>query len=413
MIKNNKPLLSILIPTRNRAAYLKYAIQSAINISSDLIEIIVSENHSVDESWDVCNSFLDPRLRVVKPPAPLPMHENWEYLLNKSCGEWVVFIGDDDAIMPHSVEHLKYLGSRYPAAEAIVSRRAYYFWDGCQETYGTTATRFDFSVGEKWHDSKKQLKSALSGEIDYIHLPQMYSGGFQRRSLINRVLRSQNGVYFKSVSPDAYSALMACVHTYRYIETKIPMSWVGSSPHKGLNSSKGNNKDRQEDFFGLHNDDTLTMHRALGDLKEAPFSLYFFEAYLSAFPTTSSDMLSVDNVKKQFLIAVRKLRMNGGEKVIRKLADDLGFDVPPKDEDTHLLPISRYGSILLQVIKQWKARIIPSSNLLTAANTENKSIFSYRSDSHQKHPDVLSCDELLAKGYALWCAELPDETNLK
>lgn len=297
-----KPLLSILIPTRNRAEYLNYAIQSALNVRSDKIEIIVSENHSNDKSWEICNSFADSRLRICKPEKPLPMHENWEFLLKQSSGEWVTFIGDDDAVLPHCFDHLLYLTNKYPHAEAIVSPRAYYFWDGCQKEYGLTSVSYSFSTIEKWQDSKEKLDKTLSGEIDYICLPQMYSGGFHRRSLINRVFRAQNGIYFKSVIPDAYAALMASVHTYRYLETGVPMTWVGTSPHKMISSDKGKAKDRNADFFDMHNEDTLTIHRALGSLHEATFPLYFFEAYISAFPTTSYTMLSKKKLNSYFLM---------------------------------------------------------------------------------------------------------------
>ena len=169
------PLLSILIPTRNRAALLPYAIQSALAIDSDAIEIIVSENHGSDDGYAVCQSFSDPRLRVLRPETPVPMHENFEFLLKQSRGQWVTFLGDDDAIMPHAADHLTYLSQKYPQAEAIHSPRAYYFWDGLQEQYGQQCVRFDFSSQEQWCDSKKKLKQTLSGKLDYIYLPQMYA----------------------------------------------------------------------------------------------------------------------------------------------------------------------------------------------------------------------------------------------
>jgi len=383
------PLLSILIPTRNRAKYLKYAIQSALNVPSDKIEIIVSENYSSDNSWDVCNSFSDLRLRVCRPDKPLPMHENWEFLLQESCGEWVIFIGDDDAIMPHCVEHLLYLTSKYPHAEAIVSPRAYYFWDGCQQIYGQTAVSYSFKTGEKWQDSKKKLDKALTGELDYICLPQMYSGGFHRRSLINRVLRTQNGIYFKSVTPDAYTALMACVHTYRYLETGIPMTWVGNSPHCEISQDK-QAKDRKADFFGMHDEDSLTMHNALGSLEEATFSLYFFEAYISAFPVTSYTLLSMQKVEELFYDAVHKLRKAGNESAAIKLGQDLGFDLPKSN-----LIIFLIGSV--KRIKEKIVRIF--MRCLKSSCELNVKICKYYSQSHQDHPDILSCDNLLRNAY--------------
>lgn len=385
----NRPLLSILIPTRNRAEYLKYAIRSALNVPCDNMEIIVSENHSQDYSWDVCLSYSDPRLHVYRPEKPLPMHENFEFLLKKSCGTWVTFIGDDDAVMPHCCEHLSYLTNTYPQSEAIVSPRAYYFWDGCQQQYRDVAVSFTFKTGEKWQDSKKQLERALRCEIDYIFLPQMYSGGFHRRSLINRVLRSQNGLYFKSVSPDAYSALMACVHTYRYLEIALPLTWVGSSPHTAISSEKGQAKDRKADFFDFLDEQSLTLHEALGKLEEGTFSLYFFEAYISAFPVTSFSLLSQEQVEYVFLDAVRKFRMRGKEDAAIRLAKELGFELP----DQH----TSFKDIFYSFLKRLKRFSLPRKS--TIRDLSSQPIYQYRSGSHDEHPDILSCDQLLSEAY--------------
>lgn len=403
-----KPFLSILIPARNRCEYLRYAIQSAINLSAMDIEIIVSENHSTDDSLNVCNSFNDKRLKIIKPPAPLAMHENFEFLLKESTGEWVTFIGDDDAVMPHCVEHLKYLCEKFPQAEAIASRRANYFWNGCQERYGDISASFEFWSREQWRDSKKQLQRCLDGKTDYIYLPQMYSGGFHRRSLINRTIRAQNGQYFKSVTPDAYSALMACIHTYRYLETGMPMTWVGSSPHQGLKGGQKSSKDRMADFFGMHKEESLTMHKALGDLTSFTFSLVFYESFISAFPLTPYGELSMDKVRSLYFDAVIKFSSLGNKAGIIKLSKDLGFKVPSQIKLSVFLVLYKlslfYKRSLAMGIRLC-ARLVKKLFNYDVVLL-NQLVFSYTSKSHQEHPNILSCDSLLAEGYARWMKKL-------
>lgn len=398
----NIPFLSILIPTRNRAQYLKFAIESALNIKyTDVtdIEIIVSENHSQDNSLHICNSFTDPRLTIVRPPNPLAMHENWEFLLNLSKGKWVTFIGDDDAVMPHCLEHLLWLETNYPKAEAIVSPRNYYFWNGCQKEYGDTAVSIAFCNEHFWLDSKKQLNSALRGKVSYMDLPQMYSGGFHRRSLVNRVLNSQCGVYFKSVTPDAYTAVMGCLHTYRYLQTKIPMTWVGSSPHKAISKDKSIVKDRVDDFWGMHSTSSLAVHFALGDLREGTFLLYLYEAYISAFPLTNPEMLSLQRVKSVFCESVRQLRTRGREDIVLKLSQDLGFDIPVRDEEKAYWFIIQIFSKLIWITLRLKYRFLLLIDLLFRNKHLSKSSFSYSSNSHKKHPHILSCDKILTENY--------------
>ncbi|KPJ94589.1 MAG: hypothetical protein AMJ53_04960 [Gammaproteobacteria bacterium SG8_11] len=394
-----KPFLSILIPTRNRAAYLKYAIQSAINIRAEDIEIIVSENHSSDSSLEVCNSFSDPRLKVIRPSSPVPMHENWEFLLKEARGEWVTFVGDDDAVMPHCVDHLRYLCKKYPQAEAILSPKAYYFWDGCQEVYGDSTVNISIKAGEKWRDSKKELKRCLNGVNDYRNLPEMYSGGFQRRTLINRVFRAQNGLYFRSVTPDAYSALMSVIFTYQFLETGVPMVWVGTSPHRNLESDQFSHKDRKADFWGMHSEDSLTINRSLGDLEQFTFPLVFFEAYISAFPLTSYSELSLEKVRSLFLDAVKEFRRHGNEAAVEKLASNLGFSIPSSRD---------LGSTVTRLCDYFFRRVgrifrLAKGYALAKIGREAFApIYSYRSTSQQTHPDILSCDSLISEGYEQW-----------
>lgn len=396
--EEEEALLSILIPTRNRAYYLPFAIQSALNIPSDRVEIIVSENYSQDDSWDVCSQFSDPRLKIVRPPHPLPMHENWEFLLNLSRGRWVTFIGDDDAIMPHCLDHLSWLSDQFPHAEAIVSPRAYYFWDGCQELYGNIVTHFHFDNDQFWVDSKKQLSLALQGDIDYIELPQMYSGGFQRRSLINRVKQSQGGIYFKSVTPDAYSALMACLHTYRYLKTLIPMTWVGSSPSKELKSSNSN-KDRNADFWGMHNGNSLTIHQALVNLKSAPFALFLYEAYLAAFPLTSPQLLSQKKIKSLFIVSADILRDQGREDAVVQLAYDLGFEDLLKPSNVLLWLIVRIIRRSRKILLRAQGKSHLAWRRLRKHRTFKRTSLVYRSNSYLDHPDILASNQILRQYY--------------
>lgn len=389
---NPRPLLSVLIPTRNRHKYLPFAIQSALNVPSSEIEIIVSENHSEDCSLEVCRQFSDSRLRVLQPQRPLAMHDNWEFLLAQANGRWITFIGDDDAVMPHCVDHLRFLDLRYPQAEAIFSPRAYFFWPGCEKTYGDVAVNAWFMDEHRWIDSKRQLQAALRGKIPYISLPQMYSGGFQRRSLVNRVRRVQGGAYFRSVTPDAYSALMACIHTYRYVQTGVPITWVGTSPDRQTSDIADLSKDREKDFHDLLTEDSLVSHPALGDLRKGTFLIYLFEAYISAFPATSAEMLSLRNVRRIFLQSVKELRAAGRDDVVEKLSKDLGFPVPGK----RFAEWAAHASKRVAPLQAWLLKALDNTPL-RLRRTPSYGIYS---TSRAQFPHILACDDRISELYA-------------
>lgn len=295
------PLLSILIPTRNRERYLKYAIQSALNLPSPRIEVLVSENHGKDQSLALAQSFSDNRLKVYQPASPLPMHENYEFLIKKATGKWLTILGDDDAIMPHAFDYLHYIDCKYKNAEAIYSSRAEYFWESAYEYGGAPRCNYTLSNKEIWIDSKKQLRKCLAGQINYLSLPQLYSGGFHKRTLIQRVLSAQNGTYYKSVLPDSYSAIMALLFTHKYLEVGLPMTWVGTSPRESYGGKIAEAKDHESDFFDLHNE-SLTMNRSLGSSCYYlwPLHLFFYEAFISATPLVSPEYHSMKYVHRVF-----------------------------------------------------------------------------------------------------------------
>ncbi len=65
-------------------------------------------------------------------------------------------------------------------------------------------------------DCGAALKAALAGDISYLDLPTLYTGGFVRRSAIDRN-RDSEGRFFLSRIPDVYSSVMlsgTCAHFY-------------------------------------------------------------------------------------------------------------------------------------------------------------------------------------------------------
>jgi len=318
-------VLSLLIPSRNRARYLKSAIASALSVESEKIEIIVSDNFSSDDSFAVANSFNDSRLRIVRPSKAMAMHEHWEFLLLQARGRWVTFIGDDDGVMPHAARYLEYLESKYHGIEAIVSPRAYYFWQSAYNYSEPASCFFSMDNREVIHDSKKQLVRCLMNEINYLSLPQMYSGGFHARSLVNRVLQSQGGHYFRSVTPDAYSALMGVLHTFRYLEVGIPLTWVGTSPAHSYGGLIECAKDHQADFVDMYRETPITMNHAFGGRTSWwPFGVYFFEAYVSASPFTDLNMFSLSKMQQLSDIWSEELISRGLIRQAMQLSFQLG-----------------------------------------------------------------------------------------
>lgn len=100
--------VSILIPTLNRLALLKETLDSARNQTYPDLEILVSDNGSVDRTRDYVAevSAVDARVRLL-PARPSPdMFSNFNYLVEQSRGDAFCIVSDDDRLLPEYVDHL-------------------------------------------------------------------------------------------------------------------------------------------------------------------------------------------------------------------------------------------------------------------------------------------------------------------
>ncbi len=116
------PLVSIVLPTYNRASYLAGAIRSVLKQSYSHWELIITDNGSVDETPKIIASFSDPRIRSVRQTQNLGAVANWSAGFNMAQGEFLAFLSDDDRLAPRFIaNHLARLKSD-PALAVVFSR---------------------------------------------------------------------------------------------------------------------------------------------------------------------------------------------------------------------------------------------------------------------------------------------------
>jgi glycosyltransferase involved in cell wall biosynthesis len=103
-------LLSICIPTYNRASYLKLSLKRIIEqITIDMpIEIIVSDNFSPDNTIDVASQYLDlPYFKLVKQKSNIgPMRNALDLISKHARGKFCWFVGDDDYVVTGAIKNL-------------------------------------------------------------------------------------------------------------------------------------------------------------------------------------------------------------------------------------------------------------------------------------------------------------------
>jgi glycosyltransferase involved in cell wall biosynthesis len=103
-----RPLVTIAVPTYNRARFLAETIKSAQRQTYPNLEIIVADNASCDDTEAVvCSSQEeDPRIRYVRNSTNLGMVGNWNVLLREARGTFFLLLSDDDLIDPGAIAGL-------------------------------------------------------------------------------------------------------------------------------------------------------------------------------------------------------------------------------------------------------------------------------------------------------------------
>jgi glycosyltransferase involved in cell wall biosynthesis len=94
------PRVTIALATRNRAAYLRQAIESCLAQTFPDFELLICDNASSDDTPQVVASFSDPRIRHVRNDHDLGMVANWNRCIELARGELIANLCDDDLMLP-------------------------------------------------------------------------------------------------------------------------------------------------------------------------------------------------------------------------------------------------------------------------------------------------------------------------
>jgi glycosyltransferase involved in cell wall biosynthesis len=92
----HSPLISIVIPTYNRADLIAKAIQSVLDQTYQNWELIIVDNHSDDGTKEVIDSFKDPRISMLLLPRTGSVAASRNMGARHSKGDWVSFLDSDD-----------------------------------------------------------------------------------------------------------------------------------------------------------------------------------------------------------------------------------------------------------------------------------------------------------------------------
>ena len=117
-----KPLISVIIPTYNRAYILSKAIESVLNQTFKDLELIVVDDGSTDETPYLVSKY--PLIYVKKPHTGVPHTRNIG--ISKAKGDFIAFLDSDDVFVPEKLEKQLKFFERCPDYKIVQTEEIWY-----------------------------------------------------------------------------------------------------------------------------------------------------------------------------------------------------------------------------------------------------------------------------------------------
>ena len=98
------PTFSVIMTSFNYAQYVGVAIESVLAQTFEDWELLVVDDCSTDDSWNVITSFTDPRIKAFRQVVNSGASAAYNLALSKAQGRYVACLDSDDVFMPTKLE---------------------------------------------------------------------------------------------------------------------------------------------------------------------------------------------------------------------------------------------------------------------------------------------------------------------
>ena len=176
-----QPLVSIAVPTYNRASLLPHALTSILRQSHASLEVIVCDNASSDGTAEVVERFArdDPRVRLQRSASNVGAWKNFELGLLLARAEYFMWAADDDLWEPELVTALVNLLETTPDAVLACAEATYMLADGTPLDFVSEGAAFRPTPTPR--SLEQRLRALVYGNFD-----NLVYGLYRRSALLAR-----------------------------------------------------------------------------------------------------------------------------------------------------------------------------------------------------------------------------------
>lgn len=282
----DKPLVSILIPTFNRAELLKKALESAINQTYKNIEIIIGDNHSEDNTEDVCKQYasIDKRIKYYRHNENIKLAGNGNFLVNKISGEYFIWLNDDDWLSLDYVEKcIQFLANNNDYS--FVSPSSIFYYDH----FSFKSQGFEPIINQD--DVAERMKSFL----ETIGISVLVNGMF-KTSIINKWKKLESNIFKQKYAED-------CIFMLAYLAAGKGMCINSTHYNKqDTGATRISIENTPEDYWDTTNINNITQHYYCSKIfSDAIKNDAIFKEFLSEEETQKCSNVIIDLFYKNYI----------------------------------------------------------------------------------------------------------------
>lgn len=126
-MSTDQPLFTIATITYNSSKWVRQTIESILASSFTGFELLISDDCSADDTWNIIQEYTDPRIRAWRNEQNIGEYPNRDKVLREAKGRFILYIDGDDILYKHALsEYAEYIKA-FPAAKAVWGVYPVYF----------------------------------------------------------------------------------------------------------------------------------------------------------------------------------------------------------------------------------------------------------------------------------------------
>lgn len=238
-----KPLLSIVIPEKDRYKYLFQLVQLIDSYHLSNTEIVIEDNSENNSPWVdfVAKNSFSSHIIYHHTSTPISVRQNCENGIVHSNGEYVCLIGDDDAVMPNIEECVQWMKGNGIDSMRQKTEITYKWPSYIDENIGGyrgATLAYDKCLSYVGIiDAKQAAVNVMhSSFVSLGHCPCVYHGVVSKNTLDK--LYAIGSCYIPGPSPDMANAIALSFVVDKFCITDIPFVISGGSEYQGGRSEK-------------------------------------------------------------------------------------------------------------------------------------------------------------------------------